>query len=163
MSDEEREAILGTVWRAWQGRTQKKEHASALLSLRNRLRLIESIIEKLYEDHAAGRLCDTRMNDLLLKYGKESEALERRMRTVESRGEAEEEAERALREKLEGMLRRIIDGPELTPALLFQLIERIEIEQGVYEQSTLGRVRRQTVKICYRFQTEPSHKDYTIG
>ena len=72
MGDEEREAILETVWRAWQGRTQKKEHASALLSLRNRLRLIESIIEKLYEDHAAGRLCDTRMNDLLLKYGKES-------------------------------------------------------------------------------------------
>lgn len=36
--------------------------------------------------------------------------------------------------------------------MLFKLIDRIEVEQGRYEQLDRGRVKCQKVKICFRLQ-----------
>lgn len=123
--------------------------------IKRRLGEIESIIGRLYEDNAAGRLSDERTGRLAAKYEKEAEALEERMNAIKNEMEAA-----VPREKIGRLLERITDITELTPDMLFRLIDRIEIAQGHYEQTAQGRVKRQTVKIFYRFKTEAAEREY---
>ena len=57
--------------------------------------------------------------------------------------------------RLRAIIRRYADIGELTPALLFALIERIEVEQGTYEKTEEGRVKQQKIRIWFRFLSEP--------
>ena len=116
----------------------------------------------LSEDNAAGRLADSRMNKLLPKYEREAETLENRIAAIEAVNDAPEQTEQASREKLDKLLRQLTDVTELTPKLLFKLIDHIEISQGRYEKGEHGRMKHQTVKIFYRFQTEATVKEYAI-
>ena len=126
-------------------------------SIKRRLNEIESIIARLYEDNAAGRLSDERTGRLAEKYEKEAEALEERMGAIKNKREAA-----APCEKLSGLLEKITNVAELTPNVLFRLIDRIEIAQGYYEQTAQGRIKRQSVKIFYRFKTEDAEREYTF-
>lgn len=126
-------------------------------SIKRRLNEIESIIGRLYEDNAAGRLSDERTGRLAAQYEKEAEALEERMNAIKNEKEAA-----APREKLSRLLERITDITALTPNVLFRLIDHIEIAQGYYEQTAQGRIKRQSVKIFYRFKTEDAEREYTF-
>lgn len=159
ISKEDRSAILDNVQRKLQKQERKKEEATELAPLKKRLRELESIIEKLYEDNAASRLSDARMNKLLFKYEREAETQERRIRAVEN---ASGPTGAVSREKLAALLRQITDTPTLSPKLLFTLIDHIEVGQGYYEKGAQGKVKRQTVRIYYRFQTEAAVKEYAI-
>ena len=66
------------------------------------------------------------------------------------------------REKIGRLLDEIINMAELTPDMLFKLIDRIEIAQGYYEQTAQGRIKRQSMKIFYRFKTEYAEREYTF-
>ena len=68
----------------------------------------------------------------------------------------------APRKKLDRLLRQITDISELTPGLLFKLIDHIEIGQGHYEKGEHGKVKRQAVRIYYRFQAEAAVKEYAL-
>ena len=126
-------------------------------SIKRRLNEIESIIGRLYEDNAAGRLSDYRTGRLAAKYEKEAEAHEARMGAIQAEKEAA-----VSREKTGRLLDEIINMAELTPDMLFKLIDRIEIAQGYYEQTAQGRIKRQRVKIFYRFKTEDAEREYTF-
>ena len=126
-------------------------------SIKRRLNEIESIIARLYEDNAAGRLSDRRTGKLAAKYEKEAEAHEARMGAIQAEREAA-----VSREKTGRLLDEIINMAELTPDMLFKLIDRIEIAQGHYEQTAQGRIKRQRVKIFYRFKTEDAEREYTF-
>jgi len=126
-------------------------------SIKKRLNEIESIIARLYEDNAAGRLSDERTGRLAAKYEKEAAALEERMGAIQAEKEAA-----VSREKLSRLLDEIINMAELTPDMLFKLIDHIEIAQGHYEQTAQGRIKRQRVKIFYRFKTEAAEREYTF-
>ena len=134
-------------------RGEDKESAG----IKRRLNEIESIIARLYEDNAAGRLSDRRTGRLAAKYEKEAEALEERMGAIQAEKEAA-----VSREKTGRLLDEIINMAELTPDMLFKLIDRIEIAQGYYEQTAQGRIKRQSVKIFYRFKTEDAEREYTF-
>ena len=136
-----------------QRRGDDKESAG----IKKRLGEIESIIGRLYEDNAALRLSDERTGRLAAQYEKEAEALEKRMNAIKSGQEAA-----VSREKIEILLDGLTDINELTPDILFRLIDRIEIAQGHYEQTAQGRIKRQTVKIFYRFKTEAAEREYTF-
>ena len=136
-----------------QRRGDDKESAG----IKRRLKEIESIIARLYEDNAAGRLSDYRTGRLVAKYEKEAEALEARMGAIQAEREAA-----VSREKTGRLLDEIINMAELTPDMLFKLIDRIEIAQGYYEQTAQGRIKRQSVKIFYRFKTETAEREYTF-
>ena len=88
---------------------------------------------------------------------KEAEALEERMGAIQAEKEAA-----VSREKIGRLLDEIINMAELTPDMLFKLIDRIEIAQGYYEQTAQGRIKRQRVKIFYRFKTEDAEREYTF-
>ena len=162
ISREERAAVLENAQKKQPASAGRQERSKEISSIKKRLRELEGIIAKLYEDNAAGRLSNTRMNKLLSKYEQEAEALEQRMAALQSEKATWEPSLQETREKLDKLLRQITDVAELTPKLLFKLVDHIEIGQGHYEKGEHGKVKHQTVKIFYRFQTQPAIKEYTL-
>ena len=158
----ERAAILDNAQKHPLFIVKQQDHRKELGSIKKRLRELEKIIGKLYEDNAAGRLNNARMNKLLPKYEQEAEALENRMDAIEVEKAAPVPLEQTSREKLDKLLCQFTDVTELTPKLLFKLIDHIEIGQGHYEKGAHGRVKHQTVKIFYRFQTQAAVNQYAI-
>ena len=159
---EERAAVLENAQKKQPASAGRQEQSKEISSIKKRLRELEGIIAKLYEDNGAGRLSDSRMNKLLSKYEQEAETLEQRMAALQNENAAPEPSFQETREKLDKMLRQITDVTELTPKLLFKLVDHIEIGQGHYERGEHGKVKHQTVKIFYRFQTQAAIKEYTL-
>ena len=162
ISRKERTAILENAQKKQAASAGRQERSKEISGIKKRLRELEGIIAKLYEDNAAGRLSNTRMNKLLSKYEQEAEALEQRMAALQSEKATWEPSLQETREKLDKLLRQITDVAELTPKLLFKLIDHIEIGQGHYERGEHGKVKHQTVKIFYRFQTQAAVKEYRL-
>ena len=162
ISREERAAILEHAQKKQAASAGRQERAKESNGIKKRLRELEAILAKLYEDNGAGRLSDSRMNKLLSKYEQEAETLEQRMAALQNENAAPEPSFQEAREKLDKLLRQITDVTELTPKLLFKLIDHIEIGQGYYERGEHGKVKHQTVKIFYRFQAQPAIKEYTL-
>ena len=162
MSDEARTAILDRVHKRQLSTGKQQDNSKEISGIRKRLRELETIIEKLYEDNAAGRLADMRMNKLLLKYEQDAEMLVNRMSAIKMTRNASGVSEQAFGEKLDKMLWRLTNISEFSPKLLFKLIDHIEISQGYYEKDGHGRIKHQSVKIFYRFQTEAAVKEYAM-
>ena len=162
ISREERAAILEHAQKKQAASAGRQERAKESNGIKKRLRELEAILAKLYEDNGAGRLSDSRMNKLLSKYAQEAETLEQRLAALQNENAAPEPSFQEAREKLNKLLRQITDVTELTPKLLFKLIDHIEIGQGHYERGEHGKVKHQTVKIFYRFQAQPAIKEYTL-
>lgn len=162
ISREERTAILENAQKKQAASAGRQERSKEISSIKKRLRELEGIIAKLYEDNGAGRLSDSRMNKLLSKYAQEAETLEQRLAALQNENAAPEPSFQEAREKLDKLLRQITDVAELTPKLLFKLIDHIEIGQGHYERGEHGKVKHQTVKIFYRFQTQAAVKEYRL-
>ncbi len=161
ISEAARAAILDNAERLQQKQTREKSPPDALASVKKRLRTLESIIRRLYEDHAAGRLSDARMNKLLSDYAREAASLEGRVASIENNA-AHATPTQASREDLDTLLRQITDPAALSPTLLFTFIDHIEIGQGHYEKGEHGKIKRQAVRIYYRFQTEAAVKEYAL-
>lgn len=157
IGEAERAKIAEDVYMRQLSEGMRRGGNKELGGIKRRLGEIESIIGRLYEDNAALRLNDERTGRLAAKYEKEAEALEKRMNAIKSGQEAA-----ASRERIEILLDGLTDINELTPDILFRLIDHIEIAQGHYEQTAQGRVKRQSVKIFYRFKTEASVREYTF-
>lgn len=162
ISREERAAILEHAQKKQAASAGRQERSKEISGIKKRLRELEGIIAKLYEDNAAGRLGDARMTKLLPKYEQEAETLEQRLAALQNENATPEPSFQEAREKLDKLLRQITDVTELTPKLLFKLIDHIEIGQGHYERGEHGKVKHQTVKIFYRFQAQPAIKEYTL-
>ncbi len=162
ISREECTAILENAQKKQAASAGRQERSKEISGIKKRLRELEGIIAKLYEDNGAGRLSDSRMNKLLSKYEQEAETLEQRMAALQSEKATWEPSLQETREKLDKLLRQITDVAELTPKLLFKLVDHIEIGQGHYEKGEHGKVKHQTVKIFYRFQTQAAVKEYRL-
>lgn len=162
ISREERASVLENAQKKQPASAGRQERSKEISSIKKRLRELEGIIAKLYEDNAAGRLGDARMTKLLPKYEQEAETLEQRMAALQNENAAPEPSFQEAREKLDKLLRQITDVTELTPKLLFKLVDHIEIGQGHYEKGEHGKVKHQTVKIFYRFQTQAAVKEYRL-
>ena len=54
-------------------------------------------------------------------------------------------------EQLKKVLRGFTEPEELSRELLFHFIDRIEIGQGSYRETEFGRIKKQSVRIYFRF------------
>lgn len=120
---------------------------------------VQRLIAQMYEDRAAGKIGDTNFYPLLEQYEHKTAALQQQMDALPSADE--DKALRRQQQRLRSIIRQYTDVAELTPSLLFELIERIEVGQGTYEKTDKGRVKRQKIVIYFRFLPEPYEADWT--
>ena len=107
---------------------------------------VASLYEKLYEDNAEGKVTDEWFMQLSHKYEVERMELKAKISEYKERLRRLAENNRN-KENFISAVRMFMEMKELTPALLHELIERIE----VYETEGTGKNRTQRIMIYYRF------------
>lgn len=152
--DEERETILDLAEDHIGKDAARMDLRQTLSEIDKRRKELDGIVKRLYEDNAAGRLGEGRMNQLLLRFEQEAKALDERERyLLRRRNEAETPVD-STRERLNMLMNGIIHAEKLSKLMLFQLIDHIEVGQGQYEKDECGSVKRQTIRIAFRFQAK---------
>ena len=107
---------------------------------------VAGLYEKLYEDNVEGKVTDEWFMQLSHKY--EVERMELKAKIAEYKERLRRLAENNRnKENFISAVRKFMEMKELTPALLHELIERIE----VYETEGTGKNRTQRIMIYYRF------------
>lgn len=119
---------------------------------------VQRLVAQLYEDRAAGKIGETNFYPLLERYERKTAALQQQIDALQPDSGAESLSR--LQERLWTIIRRYTHVEELTPSLLFELIEQIEIGQGTYEKTEKGKVKRQKVIIHFRFLPAPCEIDW---
>lgn len=109
------------------------------------------LIQKLYEDHAFGRVSTIMYDNLMKGYEEQLMSLEQSINELKIHFQTDTSTSDSYREFF-SLLEEITVPQELTKPLLRKLIDRIEVEQGHFEKVANGkRVKKQKVKIYYRF------------
>ncbi len=107
---------------------------------------VATLYEKLYEDNAEGKVTDEWFMQLSHKY--EVERMELKAKIVDYKERLQKLAEsNRNKENFIAAIRKFMEMRELTPALLKELIEKIE----VHETEGVGKNRTQRIVIHYRF------------
>lgn len=160
LSEEECDALFERLSRRL--RLDEREHEAARERERLRMELdrVQRLVAQLYEDRLAGKIGETNFYPLLERYEQKTAELKCQISAMEAGGGADNL--RAQQERLRVVIHRYTDIDELTPALLFELIERIEIGQGTYEKTAEGKIKRQRITIKFRFLPEAYEIDWTI-
>jgi len=128
-------------------------------TLQQRKHTVEHILTTLYEDHASGKLDDEQHARLLDRYTHELQSLKQ---TNGGNDSLDCQNPNFLRPIIVSALHELCHPKVLTKAILFSLIDRIEIGQGSYETTALGRIRRQKITIYLRFSSAPIEKEYHL-
>ena len=117
-----------------------------LRKARQRLELVGTLYEKLYEDNATGKVTDEWYSHMSLKYEVERVELKAKVGELEGRLRGFQTVEKN-NEYFIRAVRRFMDMDTLTAPLLKELIDRIEVS----EVQGKGKNRTQRIVIHYRF------------
>lgn len=126
---------------------KKKELAQKRRELnkaKKRIAEIDSLIQKIYEDNANGKLSDERYATLSMSYEEEQQRLKADIPKMESYLETETDKTESL-QKFIDKVKKITELRELTPELIHEFIDRII----VYAPSYLDGKRVQLMDIYY--------------
>lgn len=107
---------------------------------------LNTILRKLYEDNALGRITDERYDELAASYESEQKQLKERAAALEESIKSVTE-DNANLEKFISTLKYYINLEELTPEILHSFVDRIEVG----EKARYGKTKTQAVKIIYNF------------
>jgi len=125
----------------------KKEKVLADKSrIETRLRVLDRMLQKLYEDFICEQLEVNNYQKLLMKYQAEQKTLGEQLKTVEAELSKERDQMEGLN-KLKETVNRFFNFEKLTSEMLHQLIDRIEIGHA----ELIDGEKRQNVNIVYRF------------
>ena len=122
---------------------------------RQRLRAIDSMTMKLYEDMYAGRLEEDRAHRLLKKYRDESDELNQLIQTITQSRRSAEDVRRTY-DQFFALTERYTHVEQLTREILTTFIDRIEIEPKRYPPGVKVYARskvpyEQKIHIYYKF------------
>lgn len=125
--------------------------SQAIMNMQKRVDELSFLMKKLFENYTFNRINETMYEKLTAEYSNELSDLEKAIEDI--RGSVKVEQDRKERyNDFFSLLEEVTEVKELTKPLLQKLIERIEIEQGEYYKDENGkRLKRQTVRIYYRF------------
>jgi len=126
---------------------KKKELAQKRRELnkaKKRISEIDSLIQKIYEDNANGKLSDERYATLSMSYEEEQQRLKSDIPEMESYLETETDKTESL-QKFIDKVKKITELKELTPELIHEFIDRII----VYAPRYLDGKRVQLIDIYY--------------
>ena len=159
LSEEECDALFERLNRRLRLDERGREANSERERLDKELNRTQRLIAQLYEDRMAGRIGETNFYPLLEQYEQKTAQLQTQIDALQP--DTGEDSLRRQQDRLRAIIRRYQDIDALTPPLLFELIERIEVGQGTYEKSEKGRVKRQIIVIHFRFLPEPYEIEWT--
>ena len=153
LTEEECDALFERLNRRLRLDARTDETRRERARLEKELERTRRLVAQLYEDRAAGRIGEANFYPLLEKFEQQTQDLQTQLDGLQDSTGADALGQQQAR--LRAIIRRYADIDELTPALLFELIGRIEVGQGTYEKTEKGRVKRQKIRICFRFLPEP--------
>lgn len=125
-----------------------------LESLQKKLISIDSIIEKLYEDNFNGDITSERFKKLLNKYESQYQEVKNKIDELSDELKSNSSSTSILIKSYEAFSKEInkfINIKELNTEILNKLIDRIEIGQGKYIKEGSNKVKKQEIKIYFRF------------
>lgn len=94
-----------------------------------RIRKLDDIIQRLYEDNIEGKISDERFAKMTESYEAEQKTLENRV--AELRGQIAAQQENNVNiDRFLALVRRYTDIRELTPEIIREFVERIEVYQA---------------------------------
>ena len=117
-----------------------------LKSTAARVRELEKLMQHLYEDKYSGVVPQTVFQTLMKKYEEERAQKAAAIPELEQKVKAQLE-NRHDADRWAGIIRRYTDITELDEAILFELVERIEVG----ETQKIGKMRVRDVKVFYRY------------
>lgn len=152
LSEQDKSELFLELQQDLERKQNRKDGLSELEKLKQRSKELDGIIERLYDDNFKGIISITRFQKLLSKYETEAQEIDKKMDFLSKRlSQSEEQNSMKAYERFLELLRQYTDFEELTPKLLYDLIDRIEVAQGHYEKTEHGLVKYQQVKIYFRF------------
>ncbi|SFR93620.1 recombinase family protein [Anaeromicropila populeti] len=152
LSDEDRQ-VIGKVLknRVLQVDGQESDRQNKKIScLKARDRELDFIIKKLYEDTISGKISEERFRKLSGSYEEEQKDIKEEILQIQQKI-AYSSTSKPDDEMVYNLLSKYLNVTELTQEILYELVDRIEIGQGGYEQTPEGKRKRQEIKIYYKF------------
>ena len=134
--DEFVKAVIGHSQQAEQ--TDRKLKEKELRTLLARDEELDGLFERIYEDNVSGKLSDDRFAKMSRRYEDEQKELAEKIKKL--RSEIEKQSSRSMTtDMFIGLVRKYTRARELTPRMLNELIEKIEVFNaekidGVWEQ-----------------------------
>ena len=134
--DEFVKAVIGHSQQAEQ--TDRKLKEKELLTLLARDEELDGLFERIYEDNVSGKLSDDRFAKMSRRYEDEQKELSEKIKKL--RSEIEKQSSRSMTtDMFIGLVRKYTRARKLTPRMLNELIEKIEVFNaekidGVWEQ-----------------------------
>jgi len=123
-----------------------KAHKKRLAKEQKRVAELNTLIKKLFEEHALGKLPDKRFEILSADYEQEQAALEQSVLILQ--GELEDfEADSVRADKFIEIVSKYTDFTELTPAMINEFVDKVI----VYEADKSGGERHQQIEIYLNF------------
>ncbi len=155
LSEEDKKEIVSDLEAEEKQLQQERANSSGLQSLEQleaEKAKTGTLVQKLYEDYAFGRVSAVMYENLSKGYEERLTSLERSINELKQRFVVDT-AKRDAYTDFFALLDEVTEVKELTKPLLRKLIDRIEVEQGYYERDENGkRIKKQKIRIYYKFQ-----------
>ena len=119
-----------------------------LVQAKERIKKLDSIMQRLYEDNLDGKISDDRFSRMSATYETEQKQLETRVSELET-AIAEAREQRLNVDSFLGMVRRYTDITELTAEIIRSFVEKIEVKKPEKVPGT--RTKKQTLVIWWNF------------
>ena len=155
LSDEDKREITLEAMKMAGDAGNKRAREKRISEIEQRLKAIDGLTMKIYEDMYAGHLKEENAHRMLEKYQHESAALSEELSELRRSQQTVDEAKAAYDEFF-ALTERFTDIEELTPEILTTFIDRIEVEPKVYPPGVKVYARskipyEQTIHIYYKF------------
>lgn len=112
---------------------------------------ISRLMTKAYEDYTFGNISAFAHKKIMEEYERELVSIEQSMDGMRKHLKSETSLSNAYKEFF-ALLDEVTELRHLTKQMLIRLIDRIEVEQGVYQKNEAGtKVKKQKIRIYYRF------------
>lgn len=153
LTEQERQEILSAL-----AQDEKAKKAAAgnrldelLKGKERRLQEVNTLVKKAFELFALGGQSESTYTQLIAEYEKERDELEQSIKTLHAQLDERDSKEDQYR-RFFSLLDEVQSINTLTPSLVKELIDRIEVEQGHYEKDESGKkIKHQNIRIYYRF------------
>ena len=159
LTDEDKQEIINEV-QAEKAKRKKPTKEEEIKKLQAEEYKINNIISSVYDDFYQEKINDVVKDTLIKQYNEKLSIITKKIKDLNA-NEIQKEKEQESYQKFAEMIKRYTDIQTLDSDILFTLIERIEVAQGFFEYEGKQKVKKQTIKIYFRFLSEVKISQYS--